>query len=67
MRLEFCNHDTDDGGIVGCEEAEVAPLVEEVAVDIDAVGLGEVGGDERADGGEEGWLERGVVAGVDDF
>jgi len=41
--------------------------VEEVAVDIDAVGFGEVLGDEGADGGEVLGFERGGVRCVVDF
>ena len=38
-------------------EAEISPLVEEVAVYVDAVGFGEVFGDHLADGGEvDGFL-----------
>lgn len=63
VRLEFGDDDADEvaGRAVangcGCgrerHEAQVAPLVEEVAVDVDAVGFGKVFGDELADGGEE--------------
>ena len=35
------------------EKTEIASLVQEVTVDVDAVGLAEVGRDEGADGGEE--------------
>ena len=42
-------------------EAQLAPLVEEVAVHVDAVGLGQVLGDELPDGREVGFFLRGVV------
>lgn len=32
--------------------AEITPLIQEIAVDVDAIGLGEVLGDELADGGQ---------------
>ena len=35
------------------EKTEIASLVQEVTVDVDAVGLAEVGRDEGADGGEQ--------------
>ena len=35
------------------EKTEIAPLVQEVTVDVDAVGLAEVCRDEGTDGGEE--------------
>lgn len=42
-------------------------MVQEIPVDVDAVGLAEVCGDEGSDGREEGRLEVGGVAGVDYF
>lgn len=45
-------------------EAEVGPLMEEVAVDVDAVGLAQVLGDQRADGRQVLFLERMLVLDV---
>jgi hypothetical protein len=72
VALEFANHDADEGvggrrgaGVDG-HEAEFGPLVEEVAVDVDGVGFGEVGGDQVADLGQEDGLERQRVLDVFD-
>jgi len=46
--------------------AQVPPLVQEVTVDIDAVGLGQVFGDELADGGQEALFLGGVVRDVEE-
>ncbi|KAB8345860.1 hypothetical protein FH972_022915 [Carpinus fangiana] len=49
--LEFVDDDADQsaGGGVEGHQTECRPLVEKVAVDVDAVGLGEILGDQRAD------------------
>jgi len=67
MCLQLRNDHSDNCVIVRGKEAEIAPLVQEVPVDVDAVGLTEVRGDEGSYGREEGRLEVGGVAGVDYF
>ena len=48
-------------------KAQLAPLVQEVAVDVDAVGFGEVFGDELADGGEVGGFFYCAVGDIAEF
>ena len=45
-------------------ETKIPPLVEKVAIYVDAVGLGEVFGDELADGGQVGGFFAAVVLDV---
>ena len=45
-------------------EAQVTPLVQKVAVDVDAVGFAQVFGDEFADGREVGGLFFGAVGDI---
>jgi hypothetical protein len=49
MRLELRDHDSNHLiFVVHCQETEVAPLVKEIAVNVDAVGLREILGDQLA-------------------
>jgi len=67
MLLQLGDYGTDEHGWVGAgegEETEGGPLVQEVAVAVDAVGFGEVTGDESLDQGKVEGFEGGVV-GVD--
>lgn len=53
MRLKFRYDHTDHLILViHRQEAEVAPLVQEIAVDVNAVGLGQILGDQLAHGGD---------------
>lgn len=55
------------GGERSDHEAEVCPLAQKIAVDIDAVGLTQVLGDEGADGGQILGLESMFVLDVAQF
>jgi hypothetical protein len=45
------------GTVSSYHEAQISPLVQEVSIDIDAIGLTEVLGDERTNRGEVLFLE----------
>ena len=55
------------GNITAHHETQVTPFIQEVSVDIDAVGFREIGGYELPDGREISGLFAAVILNVPDF
>lgn len=61
LGTRFSGRTVQESGKAAHHEAKVSPLIEEIAIDADTVGFGEIIGDQASDGGEIGGFLAAVV------